>query len=266
MLADDGIAPDGGHGGHVQHLANAGPAAPASRGPLDLAAIAVQRSDADKGSDLLAVQAAELRQLGQQGSGADRTDARNRAQQVFLLSPGRTGADRLVDVVVGPRNASSSQSMCFLSAFFIRSVAAIDRRFFSIVSMSTIWRRRLRSSSSSLASGVGRGRGSGRMASANRAKTRASIWSVLASTPVALAKSRTCRGLTTATGYSLSRQRRRHQATRTRRSPPARRAPALPSQRADQLADPASSLATCTTSPSLPKATSSVAFETSIPT
>ena len=33
--------------------------------------------------------------------------------------------------------------MCFLRLFFIRSVDAIDSRFFSIVSMSTICRRRL---------------------------------------------------------------------------------------------------------------------------
>jgi hypothetical protein len=46
----------------------------------------------------------------------------------------------------------------------------------------------------------GRGLGAGRTASAKRARTSASILSVLASLPVALAKSLAWRGLTTATG------------------------------------------------------------------
>src|SRR4030042_535431 len=70
----------------------------------------------------------------------------------------------------------------------------MGRRFFSAVHISTSWRRRLFSASSSCASGVGRGRTSGRTASAKRAMIWASILSVLARVPVALAKSRICRG------------------------------------------------------------------------
>ena len=77
-------------------------------------------------------------------------------------------------------------------------------QFFSATGMVTTWLRRVVREWSSRVpeSGKGRtgGRTGGRTASAKWARTRASSASVLASLPVALAKSRTCRGLTTATG------------------------------------------------------------------
>ncbi len=77
---------------------------------------------------------------------------------------------------------------------------AVPRRFFSAVSISTSCRRRARIAASAWVCSSGRGRGSGRMTSAKCANVWASNASVLASRPVALAKSRTCRGLTTTTG------------------------------------------------------------------
>ena len=80
------------------------------------------------------------------------------------------------------------------------AAAAVARRFGSAVRISTSCRRRATRAARARASASGRGRASGRTASAKWASTAASRRSVLASRPVALAKSRTWRGLTTATG------------------------------------------------------------------
>ena len=79
-------------------------------------------------------------------------------------------------------------------------VRALARRFFSAVSISTSCRRRVKMAANICVCASGRGRGSGRSTSAKCASTWASRASVLAHCPVALAKSRTCRGLTTTTG------------------------------------------------------------------
>lgn len=78
--------------------------------------------------------------------------------------------------------------------------SALSSRFFSAVHISMSWRRRVRSALSACVYASGSGRKAGRTASANCASTAASRVSVLASLPVALAKSRTWRGLTTTTG------------------------------------------------------------------
>ena len=77
---------------------------------------------------------------------------------------------------------------------------AVPSRFFSETSMVITWRLRAVSELRAWVSASLRGRTSGRTASAEWARTPASRASVLASVPVALAKSLTCRGLTTTTG------------------------------------------------------------------
>src|SRR6202453_4051086 len=69
--------------------------------------------------------------------------------------------------------------------------------------ISMIWRRRPTISARWFLSGSGRGRTSGRMRSAKRAITSASSVSVLAKRPMALAKSRIWRGLTTQSGSPM---------------------------------------------------------------
>ena len=94
---------------------------------------------------------------------------------------------------------SSSQRMCSSTLGRIRR-AAVRSRFFSAVIISTSWRRRATSAAISRVPAPGSGLMAGRIASAKWANTRASRASVLASFPAARAKSRTCLGLTTATG------------------------------------------------------------------
>jgi len=81
-----------------------------------------------------------------------------------------------------------------------KGFGATPIRFFSAVTISTNWLRRVISASSSRTSFSGTPRGSGRTRSPNSAITPASTLSVFASLPIAFAKSLTCRGFTTATG------------------------------------------------------------------
>ena len=91
----------------------------------------------------------------------------------------------------------SNQRMCCWTFGRMRR-AAVLKRFFSAVIISTSWRRRATSAASSWVPASGRGLEAGRIASAKWASTCASRASVLASFPVARAKLRTCLGLTTA--------------------------------------------------------------------
>ena len=84
----------------------------------------------------------------------------------------------------------------------LRTLGAVaePRRFCSATRISRSCRLRARIASNWRASSSGRSRTWGRIFSAKRARTLASIASVLARVPMALAKSRAWRGLITATG------------------------------------------------------------------
>ena len=171
------------------------------------------------------------------------------------------------------RSLSMSSSCCcshlMVLLIAVRTVfegGAAVSRFFSAVIISTTWRRRTTSASSSCVCSSRSGRTSGRMRSANRASTAASIASVLASCPVALAKSLTWRGFTATTGRAAPASA----ATALRSSPPvASRTISLgevslsfPTNRCT----PSVEFGTDHASPVGETATSSTAFETSIPT
>src|SRR6478672_3501292 len=74
--------------------------------PLDLAltaisaAVAVHRGEAGESSDLVAVDLAEFRQLGDQSAGDDVANAGHAFEQILLGAPQRTGFDQLVDRLV----------------------------------------------------------------------------------------------------------------------------------------------------------------------
>jgi hypothetical protein len=98
-----------------------------------------------------------------------------------------------------------SHSMCARMRF-ISALGAIWRRLFSAVSIERIWRLLARIDCKAEASSSGMTLGEGSTAQAKRARTKASIRSgaSLASRPMALAKSRAWRGLTTATGIAAA--------------------------------------------------------------
>ena len=104
-----------------------------------------------------------------------------------------------------PRSRSTSASSRWSQRMCVRmrratGARAKPRRWRSAVSISSSCRRRVSTASSAWAASSGSGRGAGRTRSAKSAKVWASITSVLASCPVARAKSRTWRGLATTTG------------------------------------------------------------------
>ena len=66
-------------------------------------AVAVQRSDADEGSDLAPVKVTELRELGQQRRGDHGAYAWNASQQLVLATPTLACADGGVDGAVDLR-------------------------------------------------------------------------------------------------------------------------------------------------------------------
>src|SRR5688572_30397552 len=90
----------------------------------------------------------------------------------------------------------------------VRALEAIAKRFLSATIISVICRRRVVCARSSTVKASGKGRTAGRTASPNRASTSASMLSVLANWPVALAKSLTWRGLTTTAGNSAQTRAR----------------------------------------------------------
>src|SRR5229473_3848832 len=162
-----------------------------------------------------------------------------------------------------PESRFSNQRMCS-SMLRCKTLGARARRFFSAVSISINWRRRVTSASSAWACASANGRASGRTASPKRASTSASSRSVLASLPVARAKSRTCRGLTIATGIPAAA---RAPATGVSRPPVA--STITKSAGFICLSNswiPTSSLATEKAPPADPMNTSSATLATSIPT
>ena len=162
-----------------------------------------------------------------------------------------------------PARRFSNHRMCS-SILRCKTFGALLRRFFSAVNISTNWRRRVTSASSAWACSVGNGRAAGRTASPKRASTSASRRSVLASRPVARAKSRTCLGLTIATAIPVAASAL---ATGVSKPPVASRM--TRSAGASCLSNcwiPTSSLATEKATPADPMNTSSATLATSIPT
>lgn len=132
--------------------------------------------------------------------------------------------------------------------------------------IATIWRRRATRSASNCVSSSGKGRIAGFVASTKWAITPASIGSVLARLPNALAKARTCAGLTTTTGSPAPAS---PAATTVSNPPVASTAmaagPRGPS-RSIRAAIPSPSRLTKNASPPGRTATSRRSFDTSIPT
>src|SRR3990172_9338621 len=86
MIANGLVVARGHEGRHIEGGAYGRAATP--DGPLsaELAAVAVQRSDAHQGRDLLSGTTAQLRQLHQQRQRGLWPDARNAPQQILLLT------------------------------------------------------------------------------------------------------------------------------------------------------------------------------------
>jgi len=74
--------------------------APGGAAAAHQAAVAIERSDADQGRDLLAPEAAKFGQFGQEGMSRCVADAGHALQEVIVLPPDRRATDRGVEVAL----------------------------------------------------------------------------------------------------------------------------------------------------------------------
>src|SRR3954470_4826150 len=197
------VVPDADQRAHVQDGADLGPPSPDGAVSTQRSTVAIQRRDTDERNDLLAVQLAELGQFREKGCRDYAAYAGYAAQQVVFLAPDRAFANRCGQVIVDLLEPLPKPLHVLAD-----TTAEIRRRRALPVLLRDEHLDELPpprdESGESLSLLVGSIRGSGCTASAKCASTAASSASVLASLPVALAKSRTCLGLTTATGTCAS--------------------------------------------------------------
>jgi len=71
---------------HIEGRPNRSPASPKGPFPAQRSAVAIERRHTSQNRNLLAVQHAELREVGYQGHRRHIADARHRCEQVFLLA------------------------------------------------------------------------------------------------------------------------------------------------------------------------------------
>src|SRR6476659_1116657 len=187
-------------GGHVQHAPDVGPAAPDHPAPAEGSAVTGDWRQAGQGRDAAAVEPPQFRQIGDEGTGGDGADAGDGAEQIVRFAPDRgrpdQGREVLIEAAQGllepgdvgievPLQAAIAQEPApvVLGAEHVDELAAAGDAF---------------AQRGGLLIGDGAGRRPHRLR--KESMIRASSVSVLASCPVARAKSRIWRGLTTATG------------------------------------------------------------------
>jgi len=90
--------PDCDEARHGQEVADGSSSACEHSAAAPCAGIAIERRDADKGSEFSAVEAAKFRQIGDAGSGGNGTYAWHGGEEVFRLAPGGRGAHARGDV------------------------------------------------------------------------------------------------------------------------------------------------------------------------
>jgi hypothetical protein len=167
-------------------------------------------------------------------------------------------------LLMSPRQCSN-HTICALMLGFTNG-GALLRRFFSAVSILTSCRRRAVSAWRCLTCLFLRGRGWGLTASPKRANIWASMVSVLANLPVALAKFRTWRGLTTTTGRLAAAKAVTTAASKLPVASKTIRRGCRGFIRFMNVPIPSSSLSTDQVEPPGMTATSKLPLETSIPT
>ena len=196
----DGVVAFGDHSAHEQGSSDGGASSADETAAAPLAGLAGERGQASERGDLLA---AELPNLGSSAISVRAMVGPTPGAEARRFSLSRQAGE--------PRTASSISSSTLASSFssalssrvrLLRRCGIVMRfsRWRSATIISMICRRRATRSASSRVASSGNGRISGLVASAKRAMTAASIGSVLARCPSALAKDQICAGLTTTTG------------------------------------------------------------------
>ena len=265
-LLDDGVVADGDERGHVQDVADGGSAAADDAMAAPLAGVAIERRDSDERGELAPVEDAQFGQLRDEGPGGDGADAGHGGEDFLGLAPGGRGAHACVDIGIDFGEflfEEGDVAVDFLDKLF---VGCARRRLVSMPIISTTCRRRATSSPSAWACSEATGRAGGPIFSAKSAMTSASMASVLASLPSALAKFLIWRGLTTASGRPAPASAA---ATVVSKPPVASRTISeifSASRRSMRSSKPLPSRATAKASPDGRKCTSSRSLDTSMPT
>ena len=159
----------------------------------------MQGRHADQRRDLLPRERPQLGELQQQRPGTHRPNARGTLQQIVVVPPQRAGPERRLEVVVQRGQACIEPGIGAALSVWRRPLVPVRRCCAAVRMPMSCWRRPSRARNSCVWAS-GSGRGVGRITSAKCASARASNASVLANCPVARAKSRAGRGLTTTTG------------------------------------------------------------------
>ena len=196
---DHRIATRGYERGHVEHCTDWRTATSHEPSPAEGARIATLWRDASEFSNLLAGQATEFWEIGDQRAREHRARVRCAAHQCILRGLQRRPAIAASSSVSAHVSSRSRNAMCAVKLFFtgfLPRPKTWPKRLRSAPSISSSCSRRVNSASSSCASAVGNTRTAGRTVSAKRARISASMRSVFASCTVARAKSRNCRGYT----------------------------------------------------------------------
>src|ERR1700738_2568624 len=159
----------------------------------------IKRRHSDQGRGLPAVKGTELRQPSQQRGAQHRPHPRLAVQQVVLLAPQLGAAHRAVDVTVQMLEPLA-QIVDMAADLALQSPGRVFEPVFlgDDHLQQVVAPRAQRAQLAVCSSGSVRTLSSAR--SAYSAKSRASMRSVLASCPIALANERTQRGLSNATG------------------------------------------------------------------
>jgi hypothetical protein len=230
--------------------------------PAQPPTIAIEGGHAHQGRHLFAIQQAQLRQLGQHRAAHHGPNAGHTLQQFFPRSPHRTPLDHVIQFLIEPC-PFVAQPVHMRGNPFSHSI----RSPIQAVLLGLLHRQHLAPSRQQDRQLLGRCIGDhpqGRSDDLRKARQHLGIERVrLGQLPVALAQSRTWRGFTTITGTASSTSAR----SRGRSKPPvASTTINLGRSCASTVVIPLASYVTLLSSPDGRTATSSRAFETSIPT
>src|SRR5574342_400416 len=101
-VSNHGVASSGDQRRHVQSAAHRSSATPNGAPTLEQAAITVEGSQANQSRDLLAVECAKFRQLGEQRTAGHWAYTGGGSEQLFVLLPDGALTDATVKILVGP--------------------------------------------------------------------------------------------------------------------------------------------------------------------
>src|SRR6266851_6063195 len=187
--SDGGIAAHSRHARHIQDAPHLCAAAPDTTTAPHISTVAVEWCEPSQCGDLLAIEHSQFRQLREQSTREHLADPGHGAQQLVALTPQGSLANQLGEFSVQTGEPLFQPTDVLIDAT-VQNFGGTGPPILLRRQHLDQLARRVTSASSAWACASANGRASGRTASPKRASTSASSPSVLASLPVARAKSR----------------------------------------------------------------------------